>query len=96
MKTCANCGYDVETGAKVCPNCAFDPKSRGLLLTGYVLAIGPILWILAIVSMPFLPTLAAPLMIIGAGFVLLCGPMYIVSMAATPYRFGRLFLLLGR
>lgn len=93
MKTCSNCGGEVEAGRQICPHCAFDPKGRGLLITGYVLAGGPILWILAIASMPFEPVFAAPLMILGMALVLLCGPMYIVSMIAKPYRFGRLFTL---
>lgn len=93
MKTCSNCGGEVQPGVSSCPNCAFNPKARGLLITGYVLAGGPILWIIAIALMPFQPTFTAPLMILGMGMVFLCGPMYIISMAATPYRFGRLFTL---
>lgn len=96
MKTCSNCGGEIEAGEKVCPHCAFNPKARGLLVTGYVLALGPILWIVAIALMPFQPTFSAPLMIVGALTVLLCGPMYILSMAATPYRFGRVFTLFRR
>lgn len=78
-----------------CPTCGFSPKEIGLRYTGLVLYLVPVSWILGILLLGLMPAMASTLMLLGIATALLCGLMYIISMAADPYRLGNIFIYLS-
>lgn len=88
---CRRCKGEVERGDEVCPTCGFSPKQIGLTYTGRMLYVVPISWIVGVLLLQAAPAIASTLMLLGIAAALLCGVMYIFSMASDPYRFGRVF-----
>lgn len=85
---CHNCGIELTDSVESCPSCEFNPKDDGLRLAGYVLLLVPILWIIGIGFLAFDATIASTLLVLGMGACFLSGLVYIVAMAARPYRLG--------
>lgn len=85
---CKRCGHDVESGRDTCPNCHFNPKSKGLRVA-LALLMAVIVLMTAVLLLPFLSLLFVQLA--GVAFVLAL-LVFVVSFMSTPYRFGSLFL----
>lgn len=92
LKLCQRCGFELEGGEESCPSCNFAPKSKGLKVSGYVLLIVPILWIVGILLMPVDSSFTSTLMLVSLVVFFIAALMYIVSMVARPHRLGGLFL----
>lgn len=92
---CRRCLSTVSVGEKVCPECDFNPKDIGLRITGYLLFLVPLSWVVAMLLEPFVPGLTFNLMAASLGIFVLSAVSFVISMAADPYRFGNLFKLVS-
>jgi len=85
---CKRCGHEVESGRDSCPNCYFNPKSKGLRVA-LLLLLCVIVLMTAVVLLPVLSLLFVRLAGVAFALSML---VFAVSFVATPYRFGSLFL----
>jgi hypothetical protein len=88
MRQCSQCGSELESGTTTCPQCGFQPKEKGLRVALGLLMIV----VLSVTVTMFVPGIGPLLVRVAALSFLLCTVVFFVSMFATPYRFGRLFL----
>lgn len=89
---CKRCEYELVGGEDTCPQCQFSPRNRGLRVS-LVFLLG---MVVAVTVMMFLPRFGRPLIAVAAVSFVLSFLTLLFSFAATPHRFGRLFLLADR
>ena len=90
MPTCKQCGYELESGTKTCPRCRYQPKEKGLRVALGLLMIV----VVSVTVMMIVPGIGPLLVRLAALSFLLSILVFLVSMFATPHRFGSLFLRL--
>lgn len=91
---CKRCKVELSGDERVCPECNYSPRQKGLRWAGFgvlVLVLGMMSAQLSVVVIPW----AGPvfLLIGGLGFVF-AFVTFLVAMVSTPHRFGTLFNLL--
>jgi predicted nucleic acid-binding Zn ribbon protein len=87
---CKQCGYEIERGESICPQCQYSPRQRGLkvslwLLMGVVISMSALMMV---------PSIGRLLIGVGGSAFALAFLVLLVSFVATPYRLGSLFLRL--
>ena len=91
MPHCKRCGLELDGGEESCPRCHFNPKQMAMKLAT-VMLIGAIALIpLAYLSLFVIPRAGSYL--VSGSFLLfgLAAVVFVLGLAVTPYRFGRLF-----
>jgi len=88
---CSNCGVEIVEPVEACPSCEFNPKASGLKIAAYALLSVPLLWIAGMIIVFFDPVIGGMLMVAGMILFLVCTVLYLLAMAARPYRLGGLF-----
>lgn len=86
-RQCTRCGFELTERRSSCPQCQFNPRSKGLRLALVFLLIV----VVAISLVVFLPRLGILLVRIAAVSFLLSFILLLVSFLATPYRLGAIF-----
>lgn len=88
---CTRCAYELEGGEEGCPGCGFNPRQQGLRVSmGLLLVVVGSMTILTLTMTvwtglePYLAGLAA----VSFGLAIVT---FVVSVLATPSRFGFLF-----
>lgn len=92
MPHCKRCHVEISRTVKECPSCHYSPKDRGLRLSLWCFFIFVLSMIGAQLSLSLDPMIALYLMLLAAIAFFASLLVFIVSMMATPYRLGRLFL----
>lgn len=85
---CKRCQTEIEGGPDTCPACQYNPKSKGLRVSMALYLVV----VLTVMAMMFVPRIGALLIPVAAVSFVLALVILLVSFAATPHRFGRLFL----
>lgn len=89
---CVRCREPIEGTEESCPACSFSPKDRGMRIAIYCFATVIVGMSIATILLGVYPQVALLAMLLsGLAFVVTVVVM-LIAFAATPHRFGRLFL----
>jgi predicted nucleic acid-binding Zn ribbon protein len=87
---CKQCGYEINRGESICPQCQYSPRQRGLRVSLWLLMIV----VIAISVLMVVPSIGRVVVAVAGLSFALAFVMLFVSFLATPYRLGSLFLRL--
>ncbi len=91
---CKRCKVELSGDERVCPECDYAPRQRGLRWAGFGILVLVVGMMSAQVSVVIVPPAGPVFLLIGVlGFVFAFAT-FLVAMVATPHRFGTLFNLL--
>lgn len=91
MPHCKRCGLELDQEVTVCPRCHFAPKQIGLRFAGGGMVVLVFSMVIAQLIGTVRPGLSVWLVLLGVIAFACSLVLFVVAMAATPYRLGGLF-----